>query len=52
MLDFEKELKNFEPVMQVEEVNEDETEADSNDVMRLLQYLFTTRSVKEMGVRK
>lgn len=51
MLDFEKELKNFEPVMMLEEINEDEAQADSNDVMQLLQYLFTT-SAQEIGGRK
>ena len=47
MIDFEKELKKYEPVVEIEELDDDIAEADAKDVMELLQYLFT--DVAERG---
>jgi len=41
MIDFAKELKKYEPVVEIEAVNEDIAEADAKDVMELLQHLFS-----------
>jgi len=44
MIDFTQELKKFESVIEIEDVNEDIAEADAKDVMQLLQYLFDARN--------
>jgi len=41
MIDFAKELKKYEPVVDIETRDEDIAESDAKDVMELLQYLFT-----------
>jgi hypothetical protein len=40
MIDFAKELKKYEPVLEIEGSDEDIAESDAKDVMELLQYLF------------
>ena len=46
MIDFQKELKKYEPVLEVgQEASEEVSGEDSKDMMDLLQYLFA----KEKG---
>ena len=40
MIDFEAELKKYEPVVEIETFEDGIAENDSKDVMELLQYLF------------
>ncbi|MDR2167736.1 MAG: hypothetical protein LBE35_07810 [Clostridiales bacterium] len=42
MIEFAKELKKFEPVLEIENFDEDIAESDARDVMELLQYLFAS----------
>lgn len=45
MIDFQKELKKYEPILEVDQLPEDITQGDTKDMMELLQYLFD----KEQG---
>jgi len=42
MIDFVEELKTYEPVLDIEELDENLAEGDARDVMELLQYLFAS----------
>ncbi|MCL2620983.1 MAG: hypothetical protein FWD97_08645 [Defluviitaleaceae bacterium] len=45
MIDFQKELKKYQPVLEVDKLPEEIAEGDTKDMMELLQYLFA----KEQG---
>ena len=45
MIDFTKELKKFEPVLEVENLENEVAPGDVQDILSLLQYLFAKEEV-------
>jgi len=50
MIDFKKELKKFEPVLEIEGIEEDVADTDAKDMAQLLQYLFAKQD--KAGAKK
>ena len=49
MIDFANELAKFEPVLEIEDVDDGLAQSDAKDVMELLQYLFASSSAESGG---
>jgi len=43
MIEFKKELKKYEPVLEIEDIEEDVADDGTQDILELLQYLAKER---------
>ncbi|MCL2854496.1 MAG: hypothetical protein FWE21_02630 [Defluviitaleaceae bacterium] len=47
MIDFQKELKKYQPLPEADGAEEADNQGDAKDMMELLQYLFASQKGKE-----
>jgi len=47
MIDFKKELEKFEPVLEIDNLEEGVADGDAKDMLELLQYLFARQTLSQ-----
>ncbi|MCL2753098.1 MAG: hypothetical protein FWE44_03005 [Defluviitaleaceae bacterium] len=52
MIDFKKEIKKFEPVLEIEDIEDGVMDDGAKDMMELLQFLFAKQNKNGVGAKK